>query len=140
MLTHPALPNHTLDSRFCIVFFCSVRVGFFVDSQSLANDLHLRHALKCGKINRTQCHLLKRCRGGGFLRGRERPRNLSPSPLKKKTTTFYFLHPNLCIHIQKRTDSKISYDFVSNFKNKSHFNIQKLKYKLITIIILIDSI
>ncbi|STP11759.1 Uncharacterised protein [Helicobacter cinaedi] len=84
MLTRPALPNHTLDSRFCIVFFCSVRVGFFVDFQSLANDLHLRHALKCGKINRTQCHLLKRCRGGGIFKGEGATSQFKPLPLKEK--------------------------------------------------------
>ena len=46
-----------------------------------------KHDFAIIKLNRTKCLHLKRCRGGGFIRGRERLRNLSPSPLyiyKKK--------------------------------------------------------
>ncbi len=40
-----------------------------------------KHDFAIIKLNRTKCLHLKRCRGGGFIRGRERLRNLSPSPL-----------------------------------------------------------
>ncbi|WP_211305733.1 hypothetical protein, partial [Helicobacter marmotae] len=39
----------------------------------------VRYILTAIKLNRTKCHLLRRRRGGGYIRGRERLRNSSPS-------------------------------------------------------------
>ncbi|WP_295740108.1 hypothetical protein [uncultured Helicobacter sp.] len=63
------------DSRFAcnIDFLDSANAESKVTKDDKAN-LRLKYIFKRVKINRTKCHLLKRCRGGGYIRGRERLR------------------------------------------------------------------
>ena len=56
-----------------IDFIDSANAESKVTKDNKAN-LCLKYIFKRVKINRTKCHLLKRCRGGGYIRGRERLR------------------------------------------------------------------